>query len=65
MFNVSIVKGLMWCLAILFLQLGLLRYVDLRVAAMPRLRDMSPQPGEAVSTIDDGMSLDRQSELDA
>ncbi|EWH02450.1 hypothetical protein [Halomonas sp. BC04] len=33
------VKGLLWCLTLLVLQLGLLRYVDLRVAAMPRLED--------------------------
>lgn len=38
------IKGLFWCLAVLFAQLGLLRYVDLRVAAMPRLVD--PPPAE-------------------
>lgn len=36
------IKGLMWCLAVLFAQLGLLKYVDLRVAAMPRLEDSPP-----------------------
>lgn len=36
------IKGLMWCLAVLFAQLGLLKYVDLRVAAMPRLQDSPP-----------------------
>ncbi|WP_254277436.1 hypothetical protein [Halomonas sp. 3H] len=33
------IKGLLWCFAVLALQLGLLRYVDIRVAAMPRLGD--------------------------
>ena len=36
------IKGLFWCLAVLVAQLGLLRYVDLRVAAMPRLADSPP-----------------------
>ncbi|MFB9145486.1 hypothetical protein ACFFU2_02930 [Halomonas alkalicola] len=39
------IKGLMWCFAILGVQLGLLRYIDLRVAAMPRLQDPSEEPG--------------------
>ncbi len=41
------IKGLLWCFAILGLQLGLLRYVDLRVAAMPRLQDPPEEPGES------------------
>jgi hypothetical protein len=43
------VKGLMWCLAVLVLQLGLLRYVDFRVAAMSRLDDV-PESGNPPST---------------
>ncbi|WP_416137028.1 hypothetical protein ACM26W_10930 [Halomonas sp. HK25] len=38
------IKGLLWCFAILGVQLGLLRYVDLRVAAMPRLQDRPEEP---------------------
>ena len=43
------IKGLLWCFAILGLQLGLLRYVDIRVAAMPRLQDRPEKPGEPKS----------------
>ncbi|WP_181872892.1 hypothetical protein [Billgrantia montanilacus] len=45
------VMGLMWCLAVLVIQLGLLHYVDLRVAAMSRL-DHAPEsvPGNPPST---------------
>ncbi|MCE9662205.1 hypothetical protein LY622_02005 [Halomonas sp. M5N1S17] len=52
-------KGLLWCLALLVLQLGLLRYVDLRVAAMPRLED-APEavPGNP-------SPMGREGELDA
>ncbi|QOR39114.1 hypothetical protein HNO52_11760 [Billgrantia diversa] len=35
----SVVSGLVWCLVILFAQLWLLRYIDKRVAAMPRLQE--------------------------
>ncbi|MCE8031521.1 hypothetical protein EKK97_12975 [Billgrantia tianxiuensis] len=42
----SVIKGFMWCLAVLFVQLGLLRYIDLRVAAMPRLQDTPQEPGK-------------------
>lgn len=42
------IKGLFWCFTVLFVQLGLLWYVDLRVAAMPRLAD-SPPAGEGVA----------------
>ncbi|WP_162622983.1 hypothetical protein [Billgrantia lactosivorans] len=35
----SVVSGLLWCLAILFAQLWLLHYIDKRVAAMPRLKE--------------------------
>ncbi|WP_181870052.1 hypothetical protein [Halomonas sp. DQ26W] len=52
-------KGLLWCLALLVIQLGLLRYVDLRVAAMPRLDD-SPK-----AVPDSPSSLGREGELDA
>ncbi|MFY0990195.1 hypothetical protein [Halomonas sp. C05BenzN] len=38
--DTRMIKGLFWCLAVLFAQLGLLRYVDRRVAAMPRLADI-------------------------
>jgi hypothetical protein len=38
------IKGLLWCFVILGAQLGLLHYVDRRVAAMPRLED---PPAEA------------------
>lgn len=52
-------KGLMWCFTLLVLQLGLLRYVDVRVAAMPRLEDPpEPAPGDAPL-------LGREGELDA
>ncbi len=37
--ELPMIKGLLWCFAVLALQLGLLRYVDIRVAAMPRLGD--------------------------
>ncbi|MCG6659663.1 hypothetical protein HOP52_18095 [Halomonas campisalis] len=40
-------KGLMWCLAVLVMQLLLLRYVDRRVAAMPRLGEEGPSDGAA------------------
>jgi hypothetical protein len=33
------IKGLFWCFVMLIVQLGVLRYVDLRVASMPRLDD--------------------------
>lgn len=33
------IKGLFWCFVVLFVQLGVLHYVDLRVASMPRLDD--------------------------
>ncbi|AMD00106.1 MULTISPECIES: hypothetical protein [Halomonas] len=53
------IKGLLWCLTLLVLQLGLLRYVDLRVAAMPRLEDApEASPGNA-------SSLGREGGLDA
>ncbi|MCE8018888.1 hypothetical protein HOP51_01970 [Halomonas sp. MCCC 1A11036] len=42
----SVIKGFMWCLTVLFVQLGLLRYIDLRVAAMPRLRDTPQETGK-------------------
>ncbi|MCH4563690.1 hypothetical protein MKP05_11175 [Halomonas sp. EGI 63088] len=41
------IKGLFWCLVVLFAQLALLRYVDRRVAAMPRLADAPPVEEEA------------------
>lgn len=40
----AMIKGLMWCFAILGVQLGLLRYIDIRVAAMPRLQDRPEEP---------------------
>ncbi|MGR4068019.1 hypothetical protein [Billgrantia sp. C5P2] len=45
----SVVKGVIWCLAILFAQLGLLRYVDKRVAAMPRMQEPPLEPGDQVA----------------
>ncbi len=53
------VKGLFWCLTLLVLQLGLLRYVDLRVAAMPRLEDAPEASPDNVSP------MGREGELDA
>ncbi|QTF91325.1 hypothetical protein [Halomonas sp. BM-2019] len=38
------IKGLLWCFALLGAQLGLLSYIDRRVAAMPRLEE---PPAEA------------------
>ncbi|MFQ3787591.1 hypothetical protein [Halomonas sp. A29] len=55
----SVIKGLMWCLTILFAQLGLLRYVDIRVAAMPRLHDTPQETGA------DALAADKDSGLDA
>ncbi|MBA2778953.1 hypothetical protein [Billgrantia kenyensis] len=60
----SVIKGFMWCLALLFAQLVLLRYVDLRVAAMQRLQDSPLQSGEA-SVATDVAPVERQGELDA
>ena len=50
------IKGLLWCFAILGLQLGLLRYVDIRVAAMPRLQDRLEEPGSPGSQATDAVA---------
>jgi hypothetical protein len=54
----------MWCLALLFAQLVLLRYVDLRVAAMQRLHDRPLESGEA-SVAANTAPVERQDEFDA
>ncbi len=46
---VSVIEGLVWCLAVLFALLGLLYYIDIRVAAMPRLKEPPLKPGEAAA----------------
>jgi hypothetical protein len=48
--------GLLGCLAVLFAQLAFLHYVDLRVAAMPRL--VEPPPIDYTST-----SVDTREEI--
>lgn len=39
-------KGLLWCFAVLAAQLGLLRYIDWRVAAMPPLEAPATASGD-------------------
>jgi hypothetical protein len=52
-------KGLLWCLAVLVMQLALLRYVDRRVAAMPRLGE---GPADGVTAV---LPTAREGKLDA
>lgn len=59
----SVIKGFMWCLAVLFAQLGLLRYIDLRVATMQRLKEPPLEPAEGSVAIE--APLEKQDGLDA
>ncbi|MCC5883410.1 MAG: hypothetical protein JJU25_12320 [Halomonas sp.] len=59
----SVIKGFMWCLAVLFAQLGLLRYIDLRVATMQRLKEPPLEPAEGSVAIE--APLEKQAGLDA
>ncbi|MDI5983871.1 hypothetical protein QLQ85_03635 [Halomonas sp. M4R5S39] len=52
------IKGLFWCFTVLFVQLGLLWYVDLRVAAMPRLADPPPAEEEGDEPLPPAGELD-------
>jgi hypothetical protein len=61
---VSVIKGFMWCLAVLFAQLGLLRYIDLRVATMQRLQEPPLEPVEG-SVAPELATHEKQGELDA
>jgi len=61
---VSVIKGFMWCLAVLFVQLGLLRYIDLRVATMQRLQEPPLEPAEG-SVAPQLEAQEKQGELDA
>ncbi|MBS9404120.1 hypothetical protein KG088_10805 [Halomonas sp. TRM85114] len=38
----TVITGLLLCLVVLFAQLGVLHYLDRRVAAMPRMSDIAP-----------------------
>ncbi|MGR2740901.1 hypothetical protein ACUY1T_20845 [Billgrantia sp. Q4P2] len=60
----SVIKGLMWCMAVLFAQLGLLRYIDLRVATMERLKEPPLEPVEG-SVPGESAAFEKQGELDA
>lgn len=60
----SVIKGFMWCLAVLFVQLGLLRYIDLRVATMQRLQEPPLEPTEG-SVAPQLEAQEKQGELDA
>lgn len=66
---VSVIEGLMWCLAVLFALLGLLYYVDIRVAAMPRLKEPPLKPGESSATVSNvsatGVPAEGEGKLDA
>jgi hypothetical protein len=55
----------MWCLAVLFAQLGLLRYIDLRVATMQRLQEPPSEPAETTVALDMVAGEKQQGELDA
>ncbi|MGQ4880033.1 hypothetical protein ACOJCM_15815 [Billgrantia sp. LNSP4103-1] len=45
----SEIEGLLWCLVVLSALLGLLYFVDIRVAAMPRLKEPPLEREEASS----------------
>ncbi|NIC04198.1 hypothetical protein [Billgrantia bachuensis] len=47
----SVIEGLMLCLAVLFALLGALYYIDVRVAAMPRLKEPPLQSGEEATPV--------------